>query len=185
MDYADDTSSRGCCPKLKTKNRAHSISGAHEIPNNCIGFNGAVPGDPPSLKLRRAGGHTPGLGQHALTSAATEEGDRTCGGEPLSPAQHHPKAVSLFVCHRIHRVGRETLAQETANVNLGGLVAGKNDRPRSYAQSGTSVDGVADGRNTRTTRTNAPVFLARQSSCGERDCSYEPWRKLPGDRQHR
>jgi hypothetical protein len=62
----------GVLPKAKNgKNSAHSISRVHEIPNNCIGFNVAVPEDPPSLKLQRAGGHPPGPGQHALTSAAT------------------------------------------------------------------------------------------------------------------
>ena len=59
----------GVLPKAKHgKNSAHFIRRAHEIPSNCSGFNVAGPEDPPSLKLRRAGGHAPWLGQHAHPS---------------------------------------------------------------------------------------------------------------------
>ena len=53
----------GMLPKDKSgKNSAHSINRAYENPGNFIGFNVAVPED----------GHAPGLGQHALTSSASE-----------------------------------------------------------------------------------------------------------------
>jgi hypothetical protein len=45
---------KGVLPKAKSgKNSAHAISRAHEKPSNFIGFNVAVPEDPPSLKLQR------------------------------------------------------------------------------------------------------------------------------------
>ena len=78
----------------KRKKRAHSINRAHEKPSNFIGFNVAVPEDPPSLKLQRAGGHPPGLGQHAREGALTKPVTLNVMGRDSAPRCPRRRAKS-------------------------------------------------------------------------------------------
>jgi hypothetical protein len=101
---------KGVLPKAKSgKNSAHAISRAHEKPSNFIGFNVAVPEDPPSLKLQRAGGHPAGLGQRALKNARKPmeahspprfQYYQTNHGDEPSPPQYWNPPGGIIACIR-------------------------------------------------------------------------------------